>query len=988
MTNALVTIIAPLDRGKLDEAAARIDALGNPAQSRIADALGRLDGDAGTHFASLHAFASADGTHAFLLLEFSADGDEDGALSRLCGAIEADLRSIFELARDWRGDATLEFLRRHRVSSGNGWFGNPGIPFVGTPDVSVGRIRREGTLAAKCTALLGEQPGGMSALDRLNTVRAALKDDPQLSGELGPAIPAPPPFVPQDLLPLIFGLAASFTWLYLWPFALPVLAWTLYAGLKAAQTNRGVLCVLVAAVCALVLAVLVSLLVFAVLAGIAYLRLRSAEKSDWLDERAPNHATLKAMVERENRFLQNHMISITRRKPGLLRSFTSRLVFWVVGEFATRLYAPGFLSDIGTIHFARWVTVPGNRDVVFLSNYGGSWESYLEDFITRAHAGLTAVWSNTIGFPRTQNLFQNGATDGERFKRFARASMAPTRFWYSAYPGLTTANIRTNAEIRRGLSGAMTEDEAINWLSLFGSATRPESKLETNEIQSIIFGGLGFLPFATCVLCRLPDDAPQARRWLGEIGRDIAYNDGRRLQDPAVFALALSASGLKKLDLPGEGLETFPPAFLDGMAARARILGDLDASAPGKWKWGQEPLDAAVMIYGTEQEYVDAWEALLAHVSEKSGVSCERRIPLKEVTADKNEPFGFADGISQPVIRGTYKGLRSADPIHLVEPGEFILGYPDNRGNLPPGPALPALADPGNHLPLVDKNANFSTALVDSPRDLGANGSFVVIRELEQDVRGFHTWCESEAVRLQDRLTVPSYVDARFIGAKLVGRWQDGSSLVRHPYHSQQYESRTTLMMRPKSQPAPAQGLAPDAAHLASAVPAPPIDAPPPPPPRPTYRQDNDFLFGAEDPEALRCPFGAHIRRANPRESLDPGSADQIAITNRHRIIRIGRQYVPEKDQQPGLFFMCLNGDIERQFEFIQQTWLNGQSFHGLSCEADPLAGNSNGTCAYTIPSRDGPVRLKALPDFVTTRGGGYFFLPGKRLIEYLSRAE
>ena len=106
---------------------------------------------------------------------------------------------------------------------------------------------------------------------------------------------------------------------------------------------------------------------------------------------------------------------------------------------------------------------------------------------------------------------------------------------------------------------------------------------------------------------------------------------------------------------------------------------------------------------------------------------------------------------------------------------------------------------------------------------------------------------------------------------------------------------------------------------------------------RPKFEPDNDFLFGTEDPQGLRCPLGAHIRRANPRESFNPGSQEQIAITNRHRIIRVGRRYVPEPDQRPGLFFMCLNGDIERQFEFVQQTWVGGSSFHGLSDERDPL---------------------------------------------------
>ena len=75
---------------------------------------------------------------------------------------------------------------------------------------------------------------------------------------------------------------------------------------------------------------------------------------------------------------------------------------------------------------------------------------------------------------------------------------------------------------------------------------------------------------------------------------------------------------------------------------------------------------------------------------------------------------------------------------------------------------------------------------------------------------------------------------------------------------------------------------------------------------------DNDFLFGEEDPQGLRCPFGAHIRRANPRESFEPGSQEQLAITNRHRILRVGRRYAPGAGRNPGLFFMCLNADLER----------------------------------------------------------------------------
>ena len=580
--------------------------------------------------------------------------------------------------------------------------------------------------------------------------------------------------------------------------------------------------------------------------------------------------------------------------------------------------------------------------------------------------------------------------------------MAPTRFWYSAYPNLTTDNIRTNADIRRGLSGAMTEEEADTWLALFGSAARPVEKLVSSEIQSIVFGGLGFMPFGACLVVELPEKVDAARRWLQFVSEHIAYNDGRRLRRTAVVTLALGARGLERLGLPEEGLATFPFAFLDGMtnAARARILGDFGENGSEHWRWGRTAPDAVLLVYGETPGDLAALEGSLSQSAADLGMAAFHRIPLRPVSTlkrdaqkkgdddpqkDKREPFGFVDGISQPVIRGTYKGLRNADRIHLVEPGEFILGYPDNRGNIPPGPTLAATLDPANKLPLVSGSLDFSRTVVENQRDIGFNGSFLVIRELEQDVDGFWDYCGSEAARLADRLPQPYVIDKQFIAAKLIGRWTDGSSLMRHPYESQTAAKERALKRWHASFGAKAAKLAVQGPQATKRPPSKPASAaahPIPEAPDQSYRIDNDFLFGTEDPEALRCPFGSHIRRANPRDSLDPGSQDQIDISNRHRVIRIGRPLGAEK---PGLLFMCLNGDIERQFEFLQQSWLRSPSFHGLSCEKDPVLGDgAAGVCSYTIPTRDGPVRLSPMPRFVTTRGGGYFFLPGKRLVEYL----
>jgi deferrochelatase/peroxidase EfeB len=992
MSNALVTIIAPLDVDRVADAEATIDRLQNPARPDIRAALDRHeDGERGTHFASLHAIRSQDGKRAYIVLEFSADGAEDEALARIERQIGDHLRPVFMQASDWKeGGELLAFLRSHRVTPANGWFGNPGVVFAGTPGLTVGRIQREAKLAGHVARLLSDQPGHLDALARVDDVRRKLAAEPEFKPALLPAA-STPPFEQPGLAGAIASSAVSLVKTYLWPVGLVLLAIALAAGVLAAYGKVGVWAMLGAGLTAFLGALWtgfwIALLLLLIAAAIAYASLRKAEDNDSLEERTCPHDTLAAMFERENQrgYAQNHMISVTQRKPGAIRWFTSRLVFWIVGEAAAKFYRPGFLSDIGTIHFARWVTTPGGPDVLFFSNYDSSWESYLEDFITRAHAGLTAIWSNSVGFPRSENLIQRGATDGERFKRYARQSMVPTRFWYSAYPALTTTIIRSNAEVRRGLSGTMTEDEAIRWLALFGSAARPATKLVSSEIQSLVFGGLGFLHHGTCLIFDLPDDVAAARKWLAAVMPHVAFNDGRRLVDrKAVVTLALGARGLKRLGLPEQGLATFPFAFLEGMTppARARILGDIDSNGADYWTWGRSQPDVALLIYGEEESNVLALAKQLTEVATQVGMAKPHEIPLKKVSEDKEEPFGFVDGISQPVIRGTYKGLRNADPIHLVEAGEFILGYPDNRGNMPPGPTLPALADPDNQLPLVGAPDTFDKTVVENDRDLGFNGTFLVIRQLEQNVDGFWEYCEREAERLKDRLPPPYEITGEFIAAKLIGRWPDGSSLVRY-----QYESRTEAAekrpeqvgetMRARTARAAAIETPPKAAatHTKEGDPA------------PATRKvaDNDFLFGAEDPEALRCPFGAHIRRSNPRDSFDPGSNDQIAITNRHRIMRVGRVYEEKSGENPGLLFMCLNGDIERQFEFVQQTWLMSPSFHGLSCEKDPVLGDGQtGACGFTIASRHGPIALNPMPAFVSTKGGGYFFLPGKRLLEYL----
>lgn len=155
---------------------------------------------------------------------------------------------------------------------------------------------------------------------------------------------------------------------------------------------------------------------------------------------------------------------------------------------------------------------------------------------------------------------------------------------------------------------------------------------------------------------------------------------------------------------------------------------------------------------------------------------------------------------------------------------------------------------------------------------------------------------------------------------------------------------------------------------------------------------NNDFDF-RDDPDGFGCPYGSHIRRANPRGiGLGDNVETSIKVANRHRLLRRGRSYGnfldnPRQDdgQKRGLIFICLNANIERQFEIVQHTWINNSKFNGLYDEDDPLIGSyATQNKNFTIPGQPVRHRISNFQQFVNVRGGGYFFLPGLEALQML----
>jgi hypothetical protein len=200
-----------------------------------------------------------------------------------------------------------------------------------------------------------------------------------------------------------------------------------------------------------------AVIVLLVLAVIYAIVLRSHESRDKQDNRPWESKNVSAVQDVEDRQLQNHLTSVIEIKPGCFRLMTLKVVLFGISLVARLVATKGDLSGIVTIHFARWVILPDKKRLLFMSNYDGSWENYLGEFIDHASDGLTAVWANTQldkdrGFPDTKWLFlQGGSRDEQRFKAFARNSQLAELIWYSAYPDLSVKNVANNRSIHEGL---------------------------------------------------------------------------------------------------------------------------------------------------------------------------------------------------------------------------------------------------------------------------------------------------------------------------------------------------------------------------------------------------------------------------------------------------------------------------------------------------------------------------------------------------------
>ena len=491
--------------------------------------------------------------------------------------------------------------------------------------------------------------------------------------------------------------------------------------------------------------------------------------------------------------------------------------------------------------------------------------------------------------------------------------------------------------------------------------------IQGNILQDFVSGH----PVARFLFLRI-SDAAQGRAFIYAYRARVttalrwdhsdAYAGPIQAERPKVaINLGLTFRGMLALGLPTRTLASLPSEFIDGMRARAEILGGEEERA-GQARWDKvwdEPvhimiglnalLDPATgeAVPELTQETDDLQRLCQQHKltimgghgtpdsdwQDAKAILEQNKATYKPVP---REHFGFIDGISNPVFEGQF-GDANADAMMAVGQGKLLpVGdnvAPENRwAPLATGEFLLGHPDEAQEIPGCAQ-----------PVSLMRNGTFLVYRKLHENVGRFNAFIAKQAEGYARINGLTQDEACLILKAKLTGRWPDA--------------------VHTAVAPTVADWKAFNQKHAGEARDTPYVD----------------FTY-ADDLDGVKCPITSHMRRANPRDSFDNTSSGLI---NRRRILRRGVPYGATTEQdsdEHGIIFLAMCASLSRQFEFIQQQWIN----YGLDANAGndtcPLVGNRSGDAKFVLAvdpqSGQAPFIWSNIPKFVEMRGGEYFFLP------------
>jgi Dyp-type peroxidase family len=466
----------------------------------------------------------------------------------------------------------------------------------------------------------------------------------------------------------------------------------------------------------------------------------------------------------------------------------------------------------------------------------------------------------------------------------------------------------------------------------------------------------------------------------------------RLTKPPVAINIAFTFQGLLALEVPIRTLRGMPDEFIEGMAGRATLLGDAPFLDRRDAIWRNTDgapvhimvaLNAEMNPDGTPVQALEDATVWLEGLCAASAGGVERvgghgpaHAPWQEVSAilaerdgaiqpTNKEHFGLSDGFGDPVFQGQFPGpaqalrvvgqgkLTGAQTWEPLATGEFLLGHPDEAQEIP-GAAMPI---------------GFSR-----------NGTFMAWRKLHENVGAFESYIAAQApvyARVMGLADLDEAADT--LKAKIVGRWPDGVPLMAAPTHADWRMFQDRLQSATRRE---------DKAELSRIA-----------------LEYVNFKY-RPDPAGTACPVTAHLRRANTRDMLDPNfaAADPKAwagsvLNNRRRILRRGLPYgsaanPPKDTDEQGIIFIAVCASLFRQFEFVQQQWIQYGLDFNAGNDTCPLLGNHGPAAGlprdakFVIPSdpKSGkpPFICAGLPQLVEPRGGDYFFVPSMTALQMI----
>lgn len=470
--------------------------------------------------------------------------------------------------------------------------------------------------------------------------------------------------------------------------------------------------------------------------------------------------------------------------------------------------------------------------------------------------------------------------------------------------------------------------------------------LELTEIQAFLLNDYKEMGCSKYYLAQVKD-ATAAKAFLAAIVHGVTHANAAPRN--TALNIGFTSNGIKQLGYNETNMHSFSREFREGMVTdhRQRLLGDFGSSDPAKWQWGgptNQRIDLVLMVFGKDEATVEEFYLELREKYE-TALSIVHILDGKPLPRDR-EHFGFRDAVSQPVIKGS--GVKLSGNNNDINPGEFVLGY-KNEYNVYPDTPLVKVPQGKPELLADNPEGIADEQTKQKYKDLGVNGTYFVLRQLQQDVDGFWQFLKRQTAEGDDHARNE---EATFIAAKMMGRWPGGASLIKFDKD-----------------------------------PGVEID-------------DNDFNYHKEDPTGDKCPFGAHTRRTNPRDVFEESPPRvSLNLTRRHRLMRRVRSYGEDfigsaanhkHEGEVGLLFGCFNANISKQFEFIQYTWCNSPKFKRLYADPDPFIGvqedpGNKLEQNFTMPQQTKNRVITGMQRFVHVRGGAYFFFPSITSIKFLA---